>query len=265
MGIQSLPEELSLVGDLHWVVTQMKNWTRYKLKVNQILFVVNNCIDQEPFYVYVPVIEDLYGKQDFGYGEYFFINYVIGVDYYALETCDEFVRVLKDPHTKKPQLISTEQLSTIRDQIQEETKINPGNVVRIIKGNLRGNHGVVNYVQGQEIFLRVRIGQETLDVNMPLYYTRRSKRKILTQQPEAQGLNLNGFHKENESAGKYNFGEVPRLRILKKGLRRTTVLLDNKIHMVCNEEIESLLGSQEETYFQFESFEEGESYEPDFV
>src|SRR4051812_17226763 len=113
MRIQGLPEDLSLVGDLRWVVTQMKNWTRYKLKVGQILLVIENCIDQDPFYVYVPVIEDHYGKQDFGYGEYFFVNYVDDIDYYALEACDEFVRVLKDPHTRQPQLISTEQLGTI--------------------------------------------------------------------------------------------------------------------------------------------------------
>src|SRR4051812_29836665 len=105
MPIQGLPEDLSLVAGFHWIVVQMKNWTRYKLKVNQILLVISGCINQEPFYVYVPVIEDIYGKQDFGYGEYFFVNYIDGTDYYALEACEEFVRVLKDPHTKQPQTI----------------------------------------------------------------------------------------------------------------------------------------------------------------
>jgi hypothetical protein len=262
---QDLPENLVEFRDVWWVVVQIKNWARTKLWANQIRHVVEECIVQDPFYIYIPVVEDCYGKQDFGYGEYLFINCVDMVDYFLLEKRDEFTRILKDPHTKQPQLISGEQLALIRERIREEVRIKPGHVIRVIRGNLRGNYGTVENVNGQQVTVIVRIGQEAVESTVPVYWVRRSRKSVFGQQ-DSVNLELNGFAHLALSSG-YNFGEVPRVRVLRRGLRHTTVLVDQKRAVFDNEQVDEFLLQQSTEVQPSEEKlnDEEESSEPDFL
>jgi transcription antitermination factor NusG len=167
-----------------WVIIQLSGLARARLSLSHIRSVIKKSLNQVPLIIYFPVTEDYYGKQDSGYGEYVFINYVFGTDYYALEELEEFILVLKHPHTKKPQLLSNEEVKRIRDHIYQEVKIHKNDVVKVTRGNLRGNYGIVNFVNGDTVSVKVQLGQESLESTMLVQNVRKSKKRTLIRKKD---------------------------------------------------------------------------------
>lgn len=226
---------------MYWITVQLSSYAKRELSVKHLESVVKNNIKQEPVLIYIPVSEDYYGKQDSGYGEYLFINYVEGVNYFILEDLDEFLRILKKPHGYEPSLISDLQLDKIRGQVEKETRIVKGDVVKIIKGNVKGNYGVVQSVniQYSNASIQVKVGQESLFVNIPIYCLRKSRRLSLNSTTDVKISLLEDEVERNPII----FSNKPKIEVLKKGFKKTKLLIDGKVSLVLNDDLDEIMDS----------------------
>lgn len=226
---------------MDWIIAQLSVWAKNRLPVEDIKTSITNILHQEPLYIYVPVYEDPFGKNDTGFGEYAFINYEEEVDYYVLEGLDEIVRILKDPHTKKPQLLTNDQVWDIKEKADAEVTLNKDDAVRVISGPLRHNFGTVQFVLGDNVNVLVYLGQESLQVTLPVHHLRKSSKRTLLRKSENRApgfdLSVNGYNYK----AKLNFGEQPRVQILRRGIRKTKLSIDNKVHQVANEVLDKIL------------------------
>ena len=228
---------------MDWIIVQLSVWAKNHLPVEDIKSSIANVLYQDPLYIYIPVYEDPFGKNDTGFGEYTFINYEEGVDYYVLENLDEVVRVLKDPHTKKLQLLTNDEVWDIKDKADAEVILNKDDAVRVVSGPLRHNFGTVQFVVGDNVNVLVYLGQESLQVTLPVHHVRKSSRRTLLRQSESKApdfdLSINGHNFNHKT--KLNFGELPRVQILRRGIRKTKLSIDNKIYQVTNEVLDKIL------------------------
>jgi hypothetical protein len=226
-----------------WIIAQLSVWAKNRLPVEDIKTSIANVLYQEPLFIYIPVYEDPFGKNDTGFGEYAFINYNSEVDYYVLEGLDEIVRILKDPHTRKPQLLTNDEVWTIKEKADAEIILNKDDAVRVVSGPLRGNFGVVQFVIGDDVSIVVYLGQESLQVALPVHHVRKSSKRTLLRKSESQepnfNLSVNGYHFNHKNI--LNFGESPRVQILRRGIRKTKISIDNKVYQVQNEVIDKIL------------------------
>jgi transcription antitermination factor NusG len=226
-----------------WIIAQLSVWAKNRLPVEDIKTSITNALYQEPLYIYIPVYEDPFGKNDTGFGEYIFINYEEDVDYYVLENLDEIVRVLKDPHTKKPQLLTNDEVWAIKEKADAEIILNKDDAVKVVSGPLRGNFGVVQFVVGDDVSIIVYLGQESLQVALPVHHVRKSSKRTLLRKSEGQtpnfNLSANGHAFNHKST--FNFGELPRVQILRRGIRRTKISIDNRIYQIQNEILDKIL------------------------
>jgi hypothetical protein len=210
--------------------------------VEEIKSVITNAVPQDPLYIYIPVYEDPFGKKDTGFGEYAFINFEPTADYYALEALDEIVRLLKEPHTKRLQLLSNDQVWDIKDKTDAEIVLDKGDVVRVISGPLRHNFGTIQFMVGDNANVLVCLGQEFLQVTLPIKHVRKSIRRTLLRKKEIKTPSFdvsNGMAHEGKNP--LNFGEMPRMQILRRGPRKTKISIDNKVHQIPNEVIDKIL------------------------
>ena len=227
---------------MDWLVAQLSVWAKNRLPVEEIKNIITNALPQDPLYIYIPVYEDPFGKKDTGFGEYVFINYEPLVDYYVLEALDEIVRVLKEPHTRRIQLLSNDQVWEIKDKTDAEIVLNKGDVVRVVSGPLRHNFGTIQFMVGDNVNVLVCLGQEFLQVTLPVKHVRKSIRRTLLRKKEikAPGFDLsNGVVYEDKP--RLNFGDLPRVQILRRGMRKTKISIDNKVYQIQNEVIDKIL------------------------
>jgi hypothetical protein len=226
-----------------WIIAQLSIWAKNRVPVEDIKTSIANVLYQEPLYIYIPVYEDPFGKNDTGFGEYAFINYEDGVDYYILEDLDEIVRVLKDYHTRKPQLLTNDQIWDIKEKADAGVELNKDDAVRVVSGPLRHNFGIVQFVLDDNVNVLVYLGQESLQVTLPVHYVRKSSRRTLIHQSESNApdfnVSVNGhsFNHKNE----LNFGDLPRVQILRRGIRKTKIAIDNKVYQIQNEIFDRML------------------------
>lgn len=226
---------------MDWIIAQLSVWARNRIPVEDIKTSITNVLYQEILYIYIPVYEDPFGKNDTGFGEYAFINYEEMVDYYVLEDLDEIVRVLKDPHTKKPQLLTNDQIWEIKEKADEGITLNKDDAVRVVSGPLRHNFGTVQFILGDNVNVLVYLGQESLQVTLPSQHVRKSSKRTLLRTTESQSphfdLSVNGHnHKQ-----KLNFGDLPRVQILRRGIRKTKLNIDGKVYQIPNEALDKIL------------------------
>jgi hypothetical protein len=228
---------------MDWIIAQLSVWAKNRLPVEDIKTSITNVLCQEPLYIYIPVYEDPFGKNDTGFGEYAFINYEEAVDYYILEGLDEIVRVLKDPHTRKPQLLTNDQVWDIKGKADAEVILNKDDAVRVVSGPLRHNFGTVQFVLGDNVNVLVYLGQESLQVTLPTHHVRKSSKRTLLRKSESEApnfdLSVNG-HGFNHKR-KLDFGELPRVQILRRGIRKTKLNIDGKIYQIQNEVLDKIL------------------------
>ena len=226
---------------MDWLILQLSVWAKNRLPVEDIQAAIAHALYQEPLYIYIPVYEDPFGKNDTGFGEYCFINYHEGVDYYILEELDEVVRVLKDPHTRKPQLLTNDQIWEIKEKADAGIALNENDTVRVVSGPLRKNYGVVQFILGDNVNILVFLGQESLQVTLPLCHVRKSFKRTLLRKSESQapGFDLNGHPFDYQA--KLNFGEMPRVQILRRGIRKTKMNIDNRVYQIPNEILDRIL------------------------
>lgn len=170
---------------MDWIIAQLSVWAKNRLPVEDIKTSITNVLYQEPLYIYIPVYEDPFGKNDTGFGEYAFINYEDGVDYYVLENLDEIVRVLKDHHTRKPQLLTNDQVWDIKEKADAGVILSEDDAVKVISGPLRGNFGTVQFILGDNVNVLVFLGQESLQVTLPVYHVRKSSKRTLLRKNES--------------------------------------------------------------------------------
>jgi transcription antitermination factor NusG len=225
-----------------WIIAQLSVWARNRIPVEDIKTSIGNVLYQEPLYIYIPVYEDPFGKNDTGFGEYAFINYEENIDYYVLENLDEIVRILKDPHTKKPQLLTNDQIWDIKEKADAGVALSKDDAVRVVSGPLRHNFGTVQFIVGDTVNVLVYLGQESLQVTLPTHHVRKSSRRTLIRQSEDKSpyfdlSSVNG----HDHRHKLNFGELPRVQILRRGIRRTKLSIDNKVYQIPNETLDKIL------------------------
>jgi hypothetical protein len=224
-----------------WIIAQLSVWARNHIPVEDIKTSIANVLPQEPLYIYIPVYEDPFGKNDTGFGEYAFINHDESEDYYVLENLDEIVRVLKDPHTRKPQLLTNDQIWEIKAKADAGVILNKDDAVRVVSGPLRHNFGTVQFVVGDTVNVLVYLGQESLQVTLPTHHVRKSSKRTVLRQSESQlpnfDLSANGYH----YGRKLNFGELPRVQILRRGIRKTKLSIDGKVYQIQNEVLDKIL------------------------
>jgi transcription antitermination factor NusG len=228
---------------MDWIIVQLSVWAKNRLTIEDIKNLITNILHQDPLYIYVPVYEDPFGKNDTGFGEYVFINYEEGVDCYVLEGIDEIVRVLKDPHTRKPQLLTSEQIWDIKNKADSEIMLCKEDAVRVISGPHRHNFGVVQFVLGDSINVLVYLGQESLQVTLPVSHVRKSSRRTLLRKRENKepSFDLHCECNNHSIESKLKFGDLPRVQILRRGIRRTKISIDNKIYQISNEVFDKIL------------------------
>lgn len=228
---------------MEWIIAQLSIWAKNRLPVEDIKTSIANALYQEPLYIYIPVHEDPFGKNDTGFGEYVFINYEEGIDYYVLEDLDEIVRILKDPHTRKPQLLTNDQVWDIKEKADAEVILSEGDTVRVTSGPLRGNFGTVQFIVGDDVSIMVYLGQESLQVALPVYHVRKSSKRTLLRKSENKApefdLSVNGYCFDHKC--KLKFGELPRVQILRRGIRKTKLSIDGKVYQVPNEILDKIL------------------------
>jgi hypothetical protein len=225
---------------MQWVIVQLSVWARTHLPSDRIEAAIMGVLHQAPLYIYIPVYEDLYGKKDYGFGEYAFINYDPETDYYILEELDEVVRILKDPHTKKPFLLTNEQVWDIKNKSDLECELHPDDVVKIISGPARDNYGVVLFVAGDTVRVEVQIGQEKNQATVPVQHVRKSRKKTFQRKHQLEDREFHLDEPENH-VQRLNFGDTPRIQILRRGQCNTKVSIDNKVRQVPNEWIDKIL------------------------
>jgi hypothetical protein len=225
---------------MDWLIAQLSVWARNRLPVEDIKTSIANVLYQAPLYIYIPVYEDPFGKNDTGFGEYAFINYMPDIDYYVLEDLDEIVRVLKEPHTKRLQLLTNDEVWEIKDKADAEVVLSEGDVVRVISGPVRQNYGIVQFIVGNTVNVVVYLGQESLQVTLPFHHVRKSLRRTSLHKKEAQEPDFD-LSNGRESQPGFNFGEMPRVQILRRGVRKTKVSIDNKVYQISNSVIDKIL------------------------
>jgi transcription antitermination factor NusG len=226
-----------------WIIAQLSIWAKNRLPVEDIKNSIANVLPQEPLYIYIPVYEDPFGKKDTGFGEYAFINYEENVDYYILEGLDEIARVLKEHHTKKPQLLTNDQVWDIKNKADAGVTLSKDDAVRVVSGPLRHNFGRVQFVIEDNVNVLVYLGQESLQVTLPVQHVRKSFRRTSIHRSESKApdfdLSANGYNFNHKY--KFNFGELPRIQILRRGIRKTKLSIDNKICQIQNEVLDKIL------------------------
>lgn len=52
-------------------------------------------------------------------------------------------------------------------------------------------------------------------------------------------ISVNGYHSNHKS--KLNFGDLPRVQILRRGIRKTKLSIDSKIYQIPNETLDKIL------------------------
>lgn len=226
---------------MDWIVAQLSVWAKNRLPVEDIKTSIAHVLYYDPLYIYIPVYEDPFGKNDTGFGEYAFINYEEDVDYYILEDLDEVVRVLKDPHTKRPQLLTNDQIWEIKDKADAEVILHEDDAIRVVSGPLRHNFGTVQFIVGDNVNVLVYLGQESLQVTLPVHHVRKSPKRTLLRKSESRApdfdLSVNGYNHK----AKLNFGELPRVQILRRGIRKTKLSIDNRVYQIQNEILDPIL------------------------
>jgi transcription antitermination factor NusG len=245
---------------MDWLILQLSSWAKSKLLSHEIKRAINRRIRQPSLQVFCPVVEDNYGKQDSPYGEYVFIEYDPNIDYYPLESAEEFVTFLKDPGTSQPQLLSDEHVVQIKTQIDAATRLYPEDVVKVMEGPMEKSYGVVNSCEDGEVALTVQMGNELVNISIPVRHVRKSIRRTkvrkrqLTQQeyipippvPASPSPTLSNLVCPTTNIlPAQTSGSVGQkiTKIVRRGLKNTRVIIDGQSLLISNDDLKKLQDS----------------------
>jgi len=226
---------------MDWVVIQLTPWAEKKMTTRELASEMRRKLKIPDLEVYYPVVEDLAGKHCTPYSEYFFLEYRPDVSWEDLEGTEFFSKMLKTK-SGEPQTVTDADLQKIRDVVGEQQRLNPGDVVYIHQGPLRGNDAEVlnEDTQTNQVELLICLGEDEQRAAFPISWVRRKKAiKKRVNSPYMQA-----------PPPPVETPQIPipvtqtGIEIIRKGPKNTRVLWNGENRLVTNEELAKILKDQ---------------------
>lgn len=156
---------------MDWVVVQLTPWALKHMRAKELGTALKKRLRKNLEFFY-PAEEDVYGKYEGPYNEYLFLQYLEGVDYKSLEETEEFKRILWIA-PKVPALLTDEEVSKVRQQVEKRADFCEGDLVSIHSGALRGNQALVREAWNDQVQVTVYLGVEEIDAAFPSRWVRK--------------------------------------------------------------------------------------------
>lgn len=152
---------------MQWVTIQLTPWALKTKRLKELKRSLNRYKTYQGLQIKYPAHEDQYDKNDTGFGEYIFLEYRDNIDYSSLNGTEDFDCVLRSSEDT-PHLMSDQQVDAIMESAKVRYKLQPGDSVRVKSGGMRGNVGVVQHVDEDQVHVSVTLGNDVHEITLPL-------------------------------------------------------------------------------------------------